>query len=248
MGKNFRVVQTVAFAFALHACSTTHQLSTPDFRPPEGAYKVIVMTPDVQVGVLTAGGRLEPREEWTKQARDNLLTSLRAQQQRRGGRATIAMSAEEAGADPQMVVSLDRLHEAVGQSIRLHKYTDSLASLPTKATSFDWTLGQLAVDYGGQSGYDYALFVHAEDSFASGGRMALQAMTMLGCVMGVCVLPTGGRQVAFASLVDLKDGRVVWYHVLSNGTGDIRTPEGAEKMIERLLDRMETSQQSWLPD
>jgi hypothetical protein len=46
---------------------------------------------------------------------------------------------------------------------------------------------------------------------------------------------SGGQQIAFASLVDLKTGKVVWFNVLSSTVGDIRTPEGANEMVGKLL-------------
>jgi hypothetical protein len=85
----------------------------------------------------------------------------------------------------------------------MHKFSRQ-AALPTKDGVFDWTLGEIAVQYGRESGYDYALFLYARDSFASNGRVALQAVGYLGCMVGVCAVAPGGSQTAFASLVDLK--------------------------------------------
>jgi hypothetical protein len=31
---------------------------------------------------------------------------------------------------------------------------------------------------------------------------------------------------------------VVWYNMLASGVGDIRSPEGAETMVTKLLDKM----------
>ena len=38
----------------------TRQVADSGFRPPAGNYRVIVMQPDISVGVLTAGGGVEP--------------------------------------------------------------------------------------------------------------------------------------------------------------------------------------------
>lgn len=233
-----RIAAIAASACLLSACATTNQVADSQFRPPSGQYRVIVMQPDISVGVLTAGGLVEPREDWTNQARDNVLKALATQQTRRGGDIKIAATREEAGGDPQQVTDLIWLHNAVGQAIKYHKYT--AFTLPTKQNRFDWTLGQEAVAYGKATQYDYALFVRAQDSFSSGGRVALQAVSMLGCAFGVCVMPAGGVQVAFASLVDLKSGQVVWFNTLASGVGDIRTPQGAQQMVDSLLDKMES--------
>ena len=221
--------------FCLGGCVTapTTTQTSSDFKRPETGYKLVVMKPDIAVSLLTAGGQLEQREDWTTTAREHVLGSLRAQQAKRGGNASITMTS---GDDPGLI-ELNRLHEVVGQSILLHKYTP-YAALPTKATSFDWTLGKTAKDFGASAGYDYALFLYARDSFSSGGRQALQAIGALGCIVGVCVIPNGGVQQAFASLVDLKTGNVVWFNHLISMAGDIRTRPGADDLVNRLLEPM----------
>jgi hypothetical protein len=221
----------------LGGCATTTQHSSDSFRKPAGSYRLIVMKPDISVSVLTAGGMNEPRADWTLTARENVLTSLRQQQGKHGGSMKVVFASTSAANDDPTLSELDRLHAAVGQSILLHMYTPGQA-LPTKKNAFDWTLGRLATDYGKSTGQDYALFLYARDSFSSGGRVALQAMSMLGCVVGVCVMPGGGVQQAFVSLVDLKTGDVVWFNYLLSSVGDIRTPEGADKMVNKLLETM----------
>ena len=233
-------------ALALSACVQTRQYADVDFAPPQGDYKLLVMRPDVSVGSVTTGGMVEPRADWTEQARANLIAALKAQQAARGGNV-IVMDRRDSlpGIEPETVAELERLHYAVGQSIALHRYNQRY--LPTKrGKGLDWTLGQDAVRLGQRSGMDYALFLYAEDSFASTGRVALQVLGIAGCVVGFCA-PTigGGGQFAYASLVDLRTGEVVWFNVVQTGTqvaginiGDIRTPEGSAKLVDRLLNRM----------
>jgi hypothetical protein len=230
-------VLVLAAVFACGACTSTQKQASADFKPPQGNYKVIVMRPDIAVSLLTAGGTLEPREDWTNTARENVLVAVKKQQLAKGGTTTVASTREEAGATPETVLELERLHEAVGLSIKLHKYIP-YAALPTKKDKFDWTLGETAVRYGQASGYDYALFLFARDSFSSGGRAAIQALGFLGCAVGFCVIPGGGIQQGFASLVDLKSGNVVWFNYLVSEVGDIRTANGADDMVNKLLASM----------
>jgi len=225
------------FALCLAGCASTSQQATTGFKRPNGNYRMVVMRPDISVSVLTAGGMNEPREDWTLTARDNILVALKKQQLKQGGTTQVVFASTNAADDDPMLSQLGRIHQVVGQSILLHKYTPG-AALPTKKGKFDWTLGSLAADYGKSSGQDYALFLYARDSFSSGGRVALQAVSLLGCVVGVCVMPGGGIQQAFVSLVDLKSGEVVWFNHLVSGVGDIRTPEGAEAMVGKLLEKM----------
>jgi hypothetical protein len=227
----------LAVLFLVAGCTTTRQQTSAGFVPPAGSYKLIVMRPDIAVSLLTAGGQLEQREDWTNTARDYVLASLRDQQAQRGGATQVALTRNEASSDEATVVQLNQLHEAVGQSVLFHKFSPG-GALPSKKGKFDWTLGELAARYGSQSGYDYALFLYARDSFSSGGRAALQAVGFLGCMVGVCVIPAGGSQQAFASLVDLKTGNVVWFNFLQSAVGDIRTAKGADLLVTKLLESM----------
>ena len=233
-------------ALALSACVQTKQYADVQFAPPTGDYKLLVMRPDVSVGSVTTGGLVEPRADWTEAARANLLVALKAQQAGRGGNVLVLEKRNALpGVDAETVAELERLHYAVGSSIALHKYSG--AYLPTKrGKGLDWTLGEDAVALGRKSGMDYALFLYAEDSFASSGRIALQVLGIAGCAVGFCAPNIGGGgQFAYASLVDLKTGAVVWFNVLQTGgqiagikMGDIRNPDGAAVMVERLLGRM----------
>ena len=127
----------------------------------------------------------------------------------------------------------------------LHKYLG--AYLPTKrGKGLEYTLGEDAVQLGRKTGYDYALFLHAEDEVASTGRIALGVLGLAGCFVGFCAPNVGGAaQLDYAGLVDLHTGEVVWFNVVRAGSevpgikfGDLRTPQGAAQMVERLLGRM----------
>ena len=236
----------LAASAALSACVQTRQYADVQFTPPQGDYKLLVLRPDVTVGSLTTGGMVEPRAEWTDQARANIVAALRAQQASRGGNVTIVEHRNALpGVGEQELADIERLNLAVDQSIVEAKYLGN--SLPTKRRKgLDWTLGADAVKLGQKTGYDYVLFLHAEDEVASKGRVALGLLGLAGCFIGFCAPNVGGQQqLDYASLVDLKTGQVVWFNVVSAGSqvpgikfGDLRTPQGAAQMVERLLGRM----------
>ena len=236
----------LASCLSTSACVQTRQFADVQFTPPQGDYRLLVLRPDVTVGSLTTGGLVEPRADWTDQARTNIVAALRAQQAERGGKVQILNRRSDLkGANEQEVADVERLFYAVGQSIVLHKYLG--AYLPTKrGKGLEYTLGEDAVSLGRKSGYDYALFLHAEDQVASTGRIALGVIGLAGCFVGFCAPNIGGAtQLDYAGLVDLKTGEVVWFNVVRAGSevpgvafGDLRTPEGAQQMVERLLGRM----------
>ena len=239
----------IALALALSVtgsgCVQTRQFADVQFTPPKGDYRLLVMRPDVTVNALTTGGMAQPRADWTEQARANIIQALRAQKADSGGKVLVLSRRNELpGISADQVADLERLHFAVGQSIALHKYSG--AALPTKyGKGLDYTLGEEAVALGRRTGYDYALFVYAQDNIASTGRTALQVLGVAGCFIGFCAPSGGSNQFAYASLVDLRTGEVVWFNVLQTGSqlpgvkfGDIRNPQGAAQMVERLLGRM----------
>jgi len=115
----------------------------------------------------------------------------------------------------------------------------------------DYTLGEDALAFGRKTGFDYMLFLHAEDQRASTGRVAMQVLGIAGCFIGFCSPSGGSGQLAYASLVNLHSGEVVWFNVLQTGSqlpgmgfGDIRTQAGADQMVERLLGRMKPGREA----
>ena len=236
----------LAASAASSGCVQTRQYADVQFTPPQGEYKLLVLRPDVTVGSLTTGGMVEPRAEWTEQARAYIIAALRAQQAARGGNVTIIEHRNELpGVSTQELADVERLNFVVDQAIVEHKYLGDY--LPTKrGRGLDWTLGADAVRLGQKTGYDYALFLHAEDQVASTGRIALGVLGLAGCFIGLCAPNVGGaEQLDYASLVDLKTGEVVWFNVVDAASqvpgikfGNLRTPEGAAQMVERLLGRM----------
>src|SRR5690606_2751546 len=75
-----RVAIALAWVLALSGCAATKQVSDNSYQAPSTDYRLIVMEPDVQVAVLTAGGMLEPRQDWTDQARAHVVKALQDQQ------------------------------------------------------------------------------------------------------------------------------------------------------------------------
>jgi hypothetical protein len=185
------------------------------------------MTPDIQLSLLTAAGVPEAREDWSQQGRDNLATGLRTYIEARGH---VHNALDPATAMDGHVGQLIRLHDAVGQSIIAFNY--GYLALPTHDhTHFEWTLGPGVQDMATTYNADYALFITGRGSYASSGRVA--AMVALSLV-GVGV-PLGGQQ-AFASLVDLHTGNVVWFNVVTAAPSeDMRNPEQARTLATRLM-------------
>jgi len=214
-------------------CAQTKSFLTSGAAPEHtGTARILLMAPDIEVAELTAAGLLEPKKDWTIVAASNVDLAL-DEVLAAYDTSIVKYKADDDGAaydDPD--IQLIKLHEAVGTTILLHKYIPALA-LPTKKDTFDWSLGEGASALGQKYQADYALFIYLRDSFSSGGRVAL---IFVGALFGVGV--PGGSQVGFASLVDLRNGDIVWFNRLASGTGDLRDPKLAREATEALLSKI----------
>lgn len=143
------------------------------------------------------------------------------------------------GLDPEIAAAeYNALHGAVVQAILLHKYGLGGGKLPTKKEAFSYTLGPGTARLSEISGANYGLFIMTNDQFASSGRKAMQVMGALGCIIGACMIVSGGVHVAYVSLVELDTGNVVWFNVLRGSDGDVREEEGARAMVRSIMANM----------
>lgn len=189
-----------------------------------GEKRVVLATPDIELSELTAGGVDAPRADWTGSAialtRKDIADTLAA----RGVRVVEADTGANAR-ESQIV----KLNSAVGQAILLHLYYSPI-KLPEKGDALDWTLGPgvkvLRDKYQG----DYALFIHIRDSYSSTGRQALMGVSAL-----LLIPVPGGLQSGFASLVDLRTGRIVWFNRVLSVNGDLRNADDARDTVGELL-------------
>jgi len=197
---------------------------------------VVIVEPDIELTLVTAGGLQEPRREWSDAARRFYPDAARR---------LLAEGRIEQKADFDIPDDLDpdsrlgqviRLNEAVAYSIA--EYTRPGSRLATKRTkNLDWTLGTGVAELRAKTGADYALFTYIRDSYASGGRTALRILGILaGAAMGSYVDIGGGQQLGVATLVDLRTGQVVWFNLMARQSGDLRDAAGAEKSVRQMLE------------
>lgn len=217
----------LALGTMLSACTSTQkQVATtvPVNWTAEAGKRVVLVEPDVELSELTTGGLTEARADWTATGKNFIKADIASILQAKG----IATTSADTITDPHEV-QLVKLYGAVGLSIM----QNAIFNLPTKKNNFDWTLGPgvsaLREHYQG----DYALFVFVRDSYTTAGR----ALLMLGAaMMGVGV--QGGQQLGFASLVDLRTGRVVWFNQLVSTSGSLKEEKPAAATVKNLLEGM----------
>jgi hypothetical protein len=209
--------------FACDAASPRLAESAP-IQWSDSGRRVVLATPDIELSELTAGGANAPRADWTKTAIDFTAKDIAAALSARG----VAVARADTAASPRES-QIVKLNSAVGQAILLHLYYSPI-KLPEKGDALDWTLGPgaglLREKYHG----DYALFIHLRDSYSSTGRQALIGVAAL-----LLVPVPGGFQSGFASLVDLRTGKIVWFNRLLSVNGDLRNEDDARDTVGELL-------------
>ena len=187
--------------------------------------RILVMTPDIKYYLLTAGGVPEPHAEWTMAARENFATALQAFAEERDTNLVMVVDQDEL---EQTEIEYQKLYSAVGSTILINHFGPS--KLPSKDGALDWTLGPGVTVIGEKYDADYALFSFYRDYQASGGRIAF---AILAAAAGVGV--GTGSEGGFASLIDLKTGDIVWFNVVTAGSGELRNEKGAVTAVNTLF-------------
>lgn len=225
-----RAVAITALMLLAAACASQSQTGNQGVNFVPGQTKIALMPIDVNLYLLTAGGVLEPRADWTEQARIHVANAIDKVRRDRN-LILVPFDEEKLNADQrQHMTQVIKLHQAVGGEILVQSRVPALRP-PSKEGKFDWSIGPHARLVKQQTGAQYGLFVFMQDSYSSGGRVALNlALALLfGANAG------GGSQVGYASLVELETGNIVWYGSLARGTGDLRTAEPAQEAVDSLF-------------
>lgn len=196
----------------------------PGFTTRAPGSRLVIVPVDMELFSLSAGGVAEPRADWTEAAQGHFRAGLMARRAQLGA-DVVELQERDLDDMPQ----LNALHAAVAESVFVHHMLGR-PKLPTKNDLLDWTLGEAVDPLRARTQGDYALFFWIRDSYASAERKA--AMVAL-ALLGVGI--TGGIQIGYASLVDLKTGRVVWFNNLVRMSGDLREPKPAQETVEALL-------------
>ncbi|HEY7239677.1 MAG TPA: hypothetical protein VH600_10940 [Burkholderiales bacterium] len=193
---------------------------------PKGA-RVAIMPTDIELFVISAGGVVEPKADWTETASRYFKDALLKKEEALG---LTAVELSEKQADE--LDEVNALHGAIARAIAMHHFGE--LKLPTKDGKLDWSMGDSVQQIKQATGADYALFSFVRDSYASDERKAtMAALTIL--TLGRTLALGFGTQSGYASLVDLNTGRVVWFNQLQRGTGDLREPERAAETLDALL-------------
>ena len=195
----------------------------PGFTNLPGHSKILLAPPDIELFEISAGGVPEPRADWTDAARKLMRAEI---EQRRGSLGVETVELDETTADE--FGELLSLHAAIAQSIALHQFGG--VPLPTKNGQLDWSFADAMKPLEDRTGARYGLFIWVRDGYSSASR---KAAIFIAAALGVGL--GGGQQSAYASLVDLDSGRVLWFNRIVRQRGDLREAGSAAETVDALL-------------
>lgn len=190
---------------------------------------VVLISPDVEVSEISAGGVIERVPAWSEQARTYVVHAVKHLAQ---GTAFRLASLPELSAGEQ--ASLEQ-HVALYNVVASNVLANSLHGgevwekrLASGLT--DYTVGPGLAFISDKTGADAALLVVVRDYESSGGRKALM---VFGALLGVGI--PMGRTFAVAGLVDLRSGRLLWQSYDTSVTPDLRVEADTEKVVDELF-------------
>jgi len=195
--------------------------------------KVVLMPLDVWVVELTAAGLKETRADWTSAARANMVGALRSAMSDRGLFLQVyrdPASDEQRHRDDQ----LRKLHSKISSAILDHHYSQT-NRLPTKQGRLDWTLGPIAQQMGDDQNATFALFVDLRAVYADAGRDAGMAGSIMTGGFAASPPAAAGPRIGSATLVDLRNGRILWFNAVFGDPGDMREAATAREAVTVLL-------------
>lgn len=206
---------------------------------------VVILGPDLHLYARTASGDLDIRDDWSREARDNIAEALR---ERFRTTARSVQFADQGASMEGRTGQLLRLHARVSAAALNAQERDSRHA----GASSQWTLGVGAREIADEYDADLALIVEGAGAYASRARNVMSAasdvhalaLAAAGNVYSAAGLGIrklrggGGASYLRASLVDLASGDIVWIRQIDadDDDDDPRTPEGARRLVRALLE------------
>jgi hypothetical protein len=196
----------------------------------------MVIPLNTDVYQITAGEIQEKMDEWSAQARRNVMEAVNEEL------AVIPMISlkpfEESSLSQDQKSNLEQtkaLFDAVNYSIIVHTYGPPEQRFADKFQNFDYSLGSEVQELARDT--DTLLVVSCSDQIATSGRKAKQAASViLGALVGVQVNPLYGLTNICMALVDADTGEILWYNFHgSRGDHNLRDPINTTALVKQLL-------------
>jgi hypothetical protein len=189
-----------------------------------------ILSPDIKIYELTAGGIRELRDDWCKIGKETVGQAAGECFSERQVQVKILPIEKESEEELEDILALYR---AVSRSILSHTYGDN--PFPEKVKRFEYSIGPID-SLLKRWDSDALVLIMGFDEISTSGRKALTAAAMvLGALTGVVMLPGGGLTVVNMAVVD-PSGNILWYNVRgSHGGHDLRDPESTRQFLKSIV-------------
>jgi len=188
--------------------------------------KILLMPIDIEICELTLAGMCEPNAVWTKNSEENIIISFKEVLNRRNA----VLKKYNINEKNDNIIQLIKLHTQIGQEIINNEYGPF--ELPTKK-EFNWSIGKKVKLLKNKYKSDYAIFIYFRDQYSSTERFIYNIVT---AVLFPGIIPIGGSQLAFGSLVNLNNGEITWFNGYYRSFGDVRDLENARDTVNKLFE------------
>ena len=220
-------ILVIFLIFFIYSCSSFNAEPKYTIRVfNQDAPKILLMPVDIEICELTLAGMCEPSASWTQDSKNNIITSFK---EILGKRNAVLIEYKKNGESDE-IIQLIKLHTQIGQEIINNEYGPF--ELPTKE-EFDWSMGQKVKLLKKKYKSDYAIFIYFRDQYSSTERVLYNIVT---AVLFPGIIPIGGSQLAFASLVNLVNGEITWFNGYYRSFGDVRDIEKARKTVNKIFE------------
>jgi hypothetical protein len=189
-----------------------------------------LMSPDVKICELTAGGVRELRDDWSEIGEKCVLKAT--MEKLKGKEVEIKTLKVDEDIEKE-IKDIQTLYRAVSQSINLHTYGPHV--FPEKKKTFEYSIGSVEGILQ-KCGSDALIFVYGSDEISTTGRKALQAAALIaGAFTGTVIMPRSGITSVSVALIE-ESGTILWYCIKGGeGTYDLRKPESTARLMKAVL-------------
>ena len=213
--------------FFIYSCSSFNTEPKYTIRVfTQDSPKILFIPVDIEICELTLAGMCEPSASWTHNSRENIITSFEEILNKRNA----ILNKYNMNEQNDEIIQVIKLHTQIGQEIINSVYGHY--KLPTKK-EFNWTLGKKVKLLKKKYKSDYAIFIFFRDQYSSTERVIYNIIT---AVLFPGIIPIGGSQIAFASLVNLNNGEITWFNGYYRSFGDVRDLENARDTVNKLFE------------
>ena len=188
--------------------------------------KILLMPIDIEICELTIAGICEPNASWTKESKKNIILGFEEILKNKNA----SLNEYNKKDQNNEIVQLIKLHTQMGQEIINNEYGSM--ELPTKE-NFDWSIGNKVKLLKKKHKSDYAIFIFFRDQYSSTQRVIYNIVT---AILFPGIIPIGGSQLAFASLVNLNTGDIVWFNGYYRSVGDVRDLKSARDTVSKIFE------------